>query len=265
MSGIVAGSAEPLDDASLNAAVDRLGVSLPAFWAVVHVETTGCGYLVDKRPKILFERHYFSRLTGRRFDDAYPDISNPSPGGYGAGGANQYLRLEKAMALAHDKALMSTSWGIGQIMGAHAVDIGFVDVADMIAAMCDSEGRQIEAMAAFIDTNNLASALRGQNWQSFAAGYNGPSYAQNRYDTQLAAACQGFSIGGLPSLRTRTGQMWLTFLGYDPQGVDGLMGRLTRSAMNEFQFRSNIPQTVDFDDPTLAKLKDAVTGRRQEP
>src|SRR5204863_9082982 len=32
------------------------------------VETSGCGYLPDRRPKILFERHVFSRLTEHRYD-----------------------------------------------------------------------------------------------------------------------------------------------------------------------------------------------------
>jgi hypothetical protein len=224
---------------------------------VIHVETSGCGFLPDRRPKILFERHYFSRLTGHRFDQQYPDISNPSAGAYGTGGAHQYDRLLRAMELAHDEALKSASWGIGQIMGEHADTLGFADVNAMVAAMCASEAEQLAAMAAFIDRNGLTSALRAQNWPRFAAGYNGPAYAENRYDTQLASAYEGLNRGALPSLRVRAGQVYLTFLGFDPQGVDGMMGRFTRSAMNEFQSKSGLSETSDFDDPTLEALRAA--------
>ncbi|MGG7377547.1 N-acetylmuramidase domain-containing protein, partial [Escherichia coli] len=41
-------------------------------WAVIHVESSGAGYQADRRPKILFERHVFHRLTGGRFDAAHP-------------------------------------------------------------------------------------------------------------------------------------------------------------------------------------------------
>ncbi len=50
------------------------GLVLPELWAVLSVETSGCGYLPDKRPKILFERRVFSRLTGHRFDADDPDM-----------------------------------------------------------------------------------------------------------------------------------------------------------------------------------------------
>jgi hypothetical protein len=254
------GTATPLDDTGLEAAVDRLQVSMPAFWSVLHVETSGCGFLPDRRPKILFERHYFSRLTNQAFDQSNPEISNPTPGGYGAAGANQYVRLQKAMSLAHDAALESASWGIGQVMGEHAGDLGYADVNAMVAAMCVSEAQQLTAMAAFIDTEGLSSALRSQNWPRFARGYNGPGYAQNQYDTQLASAYAALSQGALPSLVVREGQVLLTFLGYDPHGIDGTMGRFTRSAMNEFQQQATLPLTSDFDDGTLEALRTAVAA-----
>src|ERR1700761_5246807 len=68
-------------------------------WSVLLVETHGSGYLSDRRPKILFERHIFSSLTNRQFDASHPDISAPTQGGYGDGGSHQYDRLQAAMAL----------------------------------------------------------------------------------------------------------------------------------------------------------------------
>jgi hypothetical protein len=90
-----------------------LTVKAPEVWAVLAVETSGCGFLADRRPEILFERHCFHRLTKGRFDDG--DISDPQPGGYGAGGAHQYDRLARAIAKDRTAALQSTSWGLAWI------------------------------------------------------------------------------------------------------------------------------------------------------
>ena len=88
----------PLSESGLTNVCSQLGTDAAAIWAVLHVETARCGFLADRRPPILFERHIFSRETNRQFD-TQGDISNPAPGGYGAGGTHQYDRLEKAMKL----------------------------------------------------------------------------------------------------------------------------------------------------------------------
>jgi N-acetylmuramidase len=73
------------------------------------VETGGCRFLPDRRPVILFERHIFSRETNHTFDASNSDISNPHAGGYSAGGAAQYDRLQRALALDRKAALRSAS------------------------------------------------------------------------------------------------------------------------------------------------------------
>src|SRR5256885_15239712 len=91
------GTALPLDQEGLAEVIDRLGVHAAELWAVLNVETRGCGFLSDRRPIILFERHIFSHETNGKFDNSDPDISNPQWGGYGAGGAAQYERLQRAL------------------------------------------------------------------------------------------------------------------------------------------------------------------------
>src|SRR5229473_2919950 len=122
-----------------------------------HFETAGCGFLADRRPPILFEGHIFSRETNRQFD-AQGDISNPAPGGYGAGGTRQYDRLEKAMKL--QAALRSASWRIGQIMGLNAQIAGFNDVGEMINAMVESEDRQLLAKRNSLNTTGSTRRSR---------------------------------------------------------------------------------------------------------
>ena len=147
------GAGKPLSDSGLTQAGTALNVGLPALWAVMTVETKGCGFLPDKRPLILFERHIFHRSTQGRFANDAPDLSNPAWGGYGSAGAYQYERLERAVALDRKAALESCSWGLGQVMGFNAGKVGFSDVEAMVAAMMRSEDEQFRAMVAFIAAN----------------------------------------------------------------------------------------------------------------
>src|ERR1035441_3265702 len=181
-----------------------LGVNEPEVWTVLVVETSGCGFLPDRRPPILYERHIFSRLTGGRFDDG--DISDPSPGGYGPGGAAQYGRLARAVALDRDAALQSASWGLAQIMGMNFKPAGFASAEDMVAAMCDSEDSQLQGFASFLKSSKLDGALQIHDWTSLARGYNGPNFAANQYDAKLRGEFQKFSTGALPDINTRAAQ-----------------------------------------------------------
>lgn len=229
------GTANPLTPTGIGQATRQLGVTAAQLWAVIHVETGGCGFLPDRRPEILFEHRKFREFTNGRFDRDAPDLSN-SGHDYGAAGANQYSRLERAMALGGldiaEAALKSTSWGMGQVMGFNAQSVGFGDVHEMVTAMMASEDDQLKAMAGFITDSNLQHALAGDDFPTFARGYNGPDFARNNYDKQLAATNAKFVHGGLPDLTVRTGQVLLRFLGHDPGRIDGVMGSHTRSALS---------------------------------
>jgi hypothetical protein len=242
----------PLSDEGMDRICSTLGVSEQAVWAVLTVETSGFGFLQDRRPRILFERHIFHRLTDGSQDSGYPDISNAKPGGY-SGGPEEYTRLEKAMGLDREAALQSASWGIGQVMGFNYKVAGFVTIEDMVAALVKHEDTQLLAMANFIRGNNLAGALQRQNWTSFAHGYNGPGFKKNEYDTRLAAAYAKYKDIP-PDLALRTAQAALLYLGIDPGPIDGFRGRRTRSALMQFQKQSGLPETGDLDRETASKL-----------
>src|ERR1700733_6901152 len=74
------------------------------------------------------------------------------------------------------------------VMGENYGSVGFANVNDMVGAMCASDNQQLAAVVAFIIANGLQSALRSQNWVSYAGGYNGPDYEKNSYDSRQAAA-----------------------------------------------------------------------------
>lgn len=251
------GNGNPLSGDGFAAVADDLGVSAPEIWGVVAVETSGCGYLPDRRPQILFERHIFHKLTGGLYDDG--DISDPTSGGYGQRGAAQYDRLARAITKDRVAALQSASWGLGQIMGMNFAEAGFGDVDDMVVAMVGSEDEQFLAMGKFLTKTGLAASLRAHNWAAFARGYNGPNYAINRYDIRLNAEYQKYSAGGVPDLDVRAAQLYLTYLGFHPGSIDGIAGQHTIAALAQFQAQSGIQASNAIDDQCVAQLRDALT------
>ena len=236
----------------LGLASQRLAVKAPEIWALLTVETTGCGFLADRRPQILFERHIFHRLTGGRFDDG--SISDPTSGGYGPAGAHQYDRLAKAVAHDRAAALQSASWGLGQVMGGNFAAAGFTDTETMVSAMGDSEDAQLAAVVSFIRSSSLDISLQAHDWTSFASGYNGPAFAKNKYDARLRGEFQKFSFGPLPDLDVRAAQLYLTYAGLHPGPVDGVLGSLTRAALVQFQTQHGLPATGEIDETVLSSL-----------
>jgi len=164
-----------------------------AIEAVAQTETMRAAWDSDARPTILFERHYFSRLSGRLFDRTHPDISNPTAGGYGLFSA-QYPKLRRAAMLDESAALQSASWGSFQIMGANYVAAGFKTVDEFVDAMLTGTRAHLDAFVSFIASDKQKSkALQTLDWPTFARLYNGPDYKKNDYDTKMAGAYAALS------------------------------------------------------------------------
>ncbi|WP_236638264.1 N-acetylmuramidase domain-containing protein [Mangrovicoccus ximenensis] len=250
------GKGHPLSGDGMDAVCEMLGTGEPEIWAVLKVETRGFGYLADRRPLILFERHIFHRLTGGKFSAAHPDISNRKPGGY-KGLAAEYPRLEKAMELDREAALKSASWGLGQIMGFNHEVAGYGSAEEMVAAFVGSEDAQLAGVGKFISKNaKCLNGIKRRDWGSFAACYNGPDFRKNHYDTRLAAAFATYRQM-LPDIGLRAAQAALTYVGIDPGPVDGLPGRRTTGALTDFQEKAGLPEHGILDEDTWDKLKAA--------
>jgi hypothetical protein len=173
-------------------AADQLGCEVAAIKAVCQVEAPRGGFLPSGEPTILFERHKFSKFTGRKFDMSHSHISNRKPGGY-KGGQAEHDRLAEAVALDRDAALRSASWGKFQIMGFNHEIVGFDSIQKFVNAMYKSEREHLMAFVLYVLNTGLAPALRRRDWPTFAEGYNGPGYAG--YDTKMAAAYTRFKRG----------------------------------------------------------------------
>jgi hypothetical protein len=243
----------PLTGKGMTLVCEMLDVGEAEIWAVLTVETRGFGYLADRRPQILFERHIFSRRTERKHDAKHPDIASPQAGGY-VGGAAEYDRLKKAMKLDEAEALKSASWGMPQVMGFNHRVVGFDTVHEMVDAMVESEDRQLEALGQFIAASpKCRIGINRRDWGTFAACYNGPNFRRNDYDNRLAAAYEK-NRRSLPDIGLRAAQVALTYLGYKPGTIDGLRGRFTRGALTEFQVAHELLPTGELDEDTEQAL-----------
>ncbi|MFV0606637.1 MAG: N-acetylmuramidase family protein [Niabella sp.] len=177
-----------------------LNCSVAAIQAVAEVESSGAGFLDTGEPKILFERHIFSSRTNRLYDNTNPGVSNRIAGGYGKYNA-QHKRLQEAVVLDRNAALMSASWGKFQIMGFNYALAGFNSLQEFVNAMFRSERDHLIAFIHYIKNVFLDDELREMRWADFARKYNGPAYQKNKYDTKLAAAYSKFA-GSSRSLKT---------------------------------------------------------------
>jgi hypothetical protein len=254
-----AGSGLPYTEKSVKTAADLLGVDVATILAIAEVETAGCGFLADRRPQILFERHIFHSLTAGLFHAACPAVSAPVSGGYGRCGAFQYQRLALAMQLDEAAALRSTSWGIGQTMGFNAGLVGYDSTLAMIRDFAASEEAQLLAIARFCQKRGLVDELRAQDWTAFAYAYNGPNFSANNYGLRLKASYARLKSGRGPDLRLRTAQVQMMYLGFYRGRIDGVDGPGTNQALTKLQKKYGLPVTGRLDEKTQEKLHDCYT------
>lgn len=186
-----------LSEADLIAAAETLGVELAVIKAVTEVEAHGAGFIPGTtKPKILFEGHVFWRRLKAWGLDPEPsakgneDILHKSwTKQYYLGGLREYDRLHKATAIhGRPAAYESCSWGMFQIMGFHWEALGYQSIDAFVDFMYVSEAEHLKAFLRYIQVNDLAKHLKAKNWTEFARLYNGPGYAENQYDTKMAAA-----------------------------------------------------------------------------
>jgi len=239
------GPAVRMGDSDLEGAAKKIGCTVAAVRAVIDVESRG-GFLPDTRPRILFERHYFCRLTGGRYNSVDSNISAPHRGGY-LGGPREYDRLEKAIDLDRPAALRSASWGAFQVMGDNCASCGFAEVEAFVAAMVAGEPEQLDAFVKFVKKANLDDELIRLDWAGFARGYNGAAYKDNRYDEKLAASYAYHSTGGarvqnpLPVLKIGdSGDEVRKVQGALKIEVDGDFGPATKNAVVAFQKKKGL-------------------------
>lgn len=193
---------DPISEKQWNDAADSLGCEAAVLKAIAEVETKGAAFwrlnAVNGKqvPSILFERHWFRRLTKNAYDKSHPDISGPAytskkdaeeADRYGSY-STSYLRLINAYRLDPEAALASCSWGKFQIMGGEYKNCEEDNAEALVMKMCKGESEQIKLLAAFIRRKaggKLWAAVKNKNWGQIAFYYNGGGYKKNAYDTKM--------------------------------------------------------------------------------
>jgi len=145
--------------------------------AILMKESNQSGYYKDGKIKSRYEKHIHMG-----FKNVLNGIKKRHPSLPG---------LDPIWIKAHtvpELELLSTSYGMAQIMGYWYHLLGYDNVQDMIDAWTDSEEIQIRDFCLFCvryNDGNFLKSLKLLNFQSIAMQYNGRGYAQNNYDKDL--------------------------------------------------------------------------------
>lgn len=285
------------DEATVRAAAavaTRLNVELPALLAVAEIESGGKAFARvngKNEPLIRFEGHYFDRrlTAAQRKEARAAGLSSPTAGAVKnpVKQEDRWKLLNKAILINSNAALESVSWGLGQVMGAHWKALGYGSVSALVNECRASVAGQIEVMARFIETNNLAGHLRRKDWAAFAKAYNGPGYKKNAYDTKMASAYARWSKAkpvATPApaepapIRTdnelRRGsrgpivgdlQRNLNTLGYGPLKVDEHFGSDTERAVVAFQIDHGLKEDGIAGGRTNTAIGKAIADKELKP
>lgn len=208
------GRAAAVTDADMAALADDFGCHPADLEAIAEVESSGFGWFRDGRIKILFEKHWFYKLTsGANRDEAVRKglarrhWVSPSKGGYSdqKGADSRYRLLEVAIRIDREAALQSVSIGKFQIMGFNHKVCGFASASEMWASFLDSEVNQLRAFGNFLRSNGLVGALRRRDFAKIENGYNGGglggAYARRMKaasDKLRAGKWNGYTPGSMP-------------------------------------------------------------------
>lgn len=177
-------------------AANKLGVEINLLKAFAAQESIGRGFSLEVDtetgqrvyiPIILFERHWFYRLTKDSKTNLSPHrgkkvpgilapknlICEPAMGGYGKF-SDQHKKLQYAVTLNRDAALQSCSWGMFQILGVNYKRAGYEDVQSFINAMYRSIGDHFDAFVNFcLWDDKLIQAMKDKDFYLIAERYNG--------------------------------------------------------------------------------------------
>lgn len=215
--------------------------------ALIEVESAGKPFWNvggEKMPPIRFEGHYFyQRLSGSKLDEAIKQgVANKKSGGVKnpRSYAARYALLNKASKIDAQAAFESTSWGLGQIMGAHWKKLGYIDVKDFVDTNGTIEG-QVKAIVRYLDIFKVMDDLKDKNWSRVAYLYNGRNYKKNKYHVKLKNAYNKYKNGAIyDDLDILQMQKYLNVVGGYGLVEDGIQGTRTTTTLKDFQLKNGL-------------------------
>jgi hypothetical protein len=169
-------------------AAKLLGCSVPAIRAVTVVESGGIGFFSSGKIILKFEGHVFHLYTKGKYDQSHPTLSYPKwTEKYSAFGEKAYDRFNQAFKLDARAAMLSTSWGMFQIMGENYSQCGFRTVNDFVDSLKAGDGAHLTAFCKYIISRKMEKYLANleEYADDFAYRYNGALYNKHDYDGQI--------------------------------------------------------------------------------
>lgn len=169
------------------AIAEKYGWEYAALNAVALVEGAGHGY--DPKTGLIliqFEKHWFKRKNEDwRADTIHTLWQSNNVGSQ----AVEWPAYRSAYASDQEAAMLSTSWGMMQVMGFNHLICGFKTVREMVKFAEESEANQLELGCRFIKANpKLDRALKNKDWRTFAYHYNGEEYEKFNYHNRMLEA-----------------------------------------------------------------------------
>ena len=193
---------EKLTDARIAEIARENWIHPAALLAVKLIESgTKSGFLDSGKPQILFEGHVFYKylkanvksLDMNKLCAQYPNIVYPKwDRSKYFGGEKEWTRLEQARKINLKYANYAASWGMFQVMGFNYKTCGCKSIDEFVEKMCTSQEQQLLLTLNFLKNSNLIVPLQKRQWATFAKGYNGPGFAQNKYHIKLQAAYNNY-------------------------------------------------------------------------
>lgn len=149
-----------------------------ALMAVIRVEGSGKGYdHATGKILIQFEPYHFQRYTGKRIANGVEHQ------------AAEWKAFNEAWKIDKESTMLSTSWGMLQVMGFNHKACGFQIVDNMVDSFKESELNQVKGALNFIKGSSVMfKALQSKDWATFAYGYNGKLFKKFNYDNRLKDA-----------------------------------------------------------------------------
>lgn len=181
--------------------VCKYGLEVAHILAISDIESrSGTGFQKNGLLSVLFEAHCFYKLLKKVGLDPdalmvkYPNLISPTWNRkLYKGGGYENVRLAEAVKI-HKCAWECVSYGIFQVMGFNYKVCGFGSVKEFVEYLKTGQEAHLDVFLRFISANpKRIEALRAKDWATFARLYNGPRYAENKYDIKLARAYEKYS------------------------------------------------------------------------
>ncbi len=174
-------------------AAGLIGCDTPAVKAAAFVEGGKTGFYASGKIILKFEGHVFHMYTKGKFDQSHPTLSYPRwTERFSAFGEDAYLRFNDAFNLDPHAAMLSTSWGMFQVMGENYSSCGCRSVDELITFLKQDEDNHLVSYCRYLKAERIDRFLIAHDWDAYAYRYNGSLYQKDDYAGQLRRAYQKF-------------------------------------------------------------------------